>query len=142
MIQMITQTIHLSKKFLFVFSLMLFFGSSFASQLLIPMDEEGQTDHLKAYGIAYFALENEIEVHWLLNYRGGSFLIPHYKEIENECIRFDINSPGKNCKGNSNKFIIFKNLSSPYISLKFCVQYSGGWGWDELTFTFEGTKPL
>ena len=64
------------------------------------------------------------------------------KEIENECIRFDINSPGKNCKGNSNKFIIFKNLSSPYISLKFCVQYSGGWGWDELTFTFEGTKPL
>ncbi|MFH1679940.1 MAG: asparagine synthetase B [Candidatus Eisenbacteria bacterium] len=33
-----------------------------------------QTDHLKAYGVAYWYLEQGVEVHWLLNYRGGSFL--------------------------------------------------------------------
>jgi hypothetical protein len=40
--------------------------------LLIPMDDS-QTDHLKAYGIVYKMLKNNIRVYWLLNYRGGSF---------------------------------------------------------------------
>jgi len=44
------------------------------ARLLIPMDLT-QTDHLKAYGVAYFALEQGEEVEWLLNYRGGSFLV-------------------------------------------------------------------
>ncbi len=44
-----------------------------AQKLLIPMDLE-QTDHLKAYGLAFWALEQGIVVEWLLNYRGGSFL--------------------------------------------------------------------
>ncbi|MBU0764847.1 MAG: asparagine synthetase B [Bacteroidetes bacterium] len=57
---------------------------SFASYLLIPMDEE-QKNHLKAYGIAYWTLQNGIEVQWLLNYRGGSFLIQYHLEIEQEC---------------------------------------------------------
>ena len=43
-----------------------------------------QTDHLKAYGIAFWALEQGINVEWLLNYRGGSFLIDHYPAIERE----------------------------------------------------------
>jgi hypothetical protein len=47
--------------------------------------DEGQKNHLKAYGIAYYTLQNTIKVDWLLNYRGGSFLIKHYTEIENEC---------------------------------------------------------
>ena len=47
--------------------------------------DEGQKNHLKAYGIAYYTLQNDIKVDWLLNYRGGSFLIKHYTEIENEC---------------------------------------------------------
>ena len=47
----------------------------FATRILIPMDEENQRNHLKAYGIAYWILQNEIEVEWLLNYRGGSFLV-------------------------------------------------------------------
>jgi len=47
--------------------------------------DEGQKNHLKAYGIAYYTLQNDIKVDWLLNYRGGSFLIKHYAEIENEC---------------------------------------------------------
>lgn len=56
-----------------------------AVQLLIPMDET-QKNHLKSYGIAYWTLEKDVEVKWLLNYRGGSFLIQHYPEIENECV--------------------------------------------------------
>ncbi len=56
-----------------------------AVSLLIPMDDM-QKDHLKSYGIAYWVLEQNIEVKWLLNYRGGSFLMQHYPEIENECV--------------------------------------------------------
>lgn len=55
-----------------------------ATQLLIPMDK-GQKNHLKAYGIAYWCLQREVEVSWLLNYRGGSFMISHIKVIEDEC---------------------------------------------------------
>ncbi|NCB07527.1 MAG: asparagine synthetase B, partial [Bacteroidia bacterium] len=53
-------------------------------QLLIPMDEM-QKNHLKSYGIAYWVLEQDVEVKWLLNYRGGSFLMQHYPQFENEC---------------------------------------------------------
>ncbi len=55
-----------------------------ASFVLIPMDLE-QKDHLKAYGVAYWVLKQDGEVHWLLNYRGGSFMIKGAKSIENEC---------------------------------------------------------
>ena len=40
-----------------------------------------QNDHLKSYGIAFFALKNNINVEWLLNYRGGSFLLDEFSEI-------------------------------------------------------------
>ena len=45
-----------------------------------------QSNHLKAYGITYWALTKEITVDWLLNYRGGSFMLPHDQVIQNECI--------------------------------------------------------
>ena len=48
--------------------------------------DEAQTDHLKSYGIAFWCLENSITVEWLLNYRGGSFLVPHLKLLEEELI--------------------------------------------------------
>jgi hypothetical protein len=57
-----------------------------ASYILIPMDESKQKNHLKAYGIAFWVLQNDIEIEWLLNYRGGSFLIQQNKAIEEECI--------------------------------------------------------
>jgi len=57
-----------------------------ASYILIPMDEDHQKDHLKAYGIAFWTLENDLTVDWLLNYRGGSFLIENHTQIEKECI--------------------------------------------------------
>ncbi len=52
--------------------------------ILIPMGE-GQKDHLKAYGVAYWVLQKDVEVSWLLNYRGGSFLIPYASQINQEC---------------------------------------------------------
>lgn len=57
---------------------------SLATRILIPMDEV-QKNHLKAYGIAYWVLQRNVEVSWLLNYRGGSFLFDHYDNIEREC---------------------------------------------------------
>jgi len=56
-----------------------------ATQLLIPMDN-AQSNHLKAYGIAYWVLEQGIDIKWLLNYRGGSYLIEYRKVFEDECI--------------------------------------------------------
>lgn len=53
-------------------------------KLLIFMDLQ-QTDHLKAYGIAYWALTKGIEIDWLLNYRGGSFMIDSYELVAAEC---------------------------------------------------------
>ena len=44
-------------------------------QVLIPMDYEGQSDHLKAYGLVYQAISSGYDCYWLLNYRGGSFAI-------------------------------------------------------------------
>ncbi len=75
----------IKKLFLFsLFNLALIFSAK-ASYLLISMDET-QSNHLKAYGIAYWVLENDIEVDWLLNYRGGSFMVKHYQKIENELV--------------------------------------------------------
>jgi len=59
---------------------------SFAqSKILIYMDLK-QTDHLKAYGVTYHALEKGYKADWLLNYRGGSFMIDYSKDIESECL--------------------------------------------------------
>lgn len=80
----IKATKHLFKSgFLGLFILL---GHSLAAiHLLIPMDAESQKEHLKAYGLAYWVLERQVEVEWLLNYRGGSFLIPFDEEIKLEC---------------------------------------------------------
>jgi hypothetical protein len=64
--------------------LFLFALPSFAQKTLIPMDLS-QTDHLKAYGIAWEALNRGLKVEWLLNYRGGSFMMDPAPEIENDC---------------------------------------------------------
>ncbi|MFO0355926.1 MAG: asparagine synthetase B [Sphingobacteriaceae bacterium] len=64
--------------------LLFVYSFSYGSSILIPMDD-AQKNHLKAYGIAYWALEANLEIHWLLNYRGGSFMIPSSKTITKEC---------------------------------------------------------
>lgn len=64
--------------FLFIFGVL-------QAGILIPMDKT-QTNHLKAYGIAFYALQNGVNVEWLLNYRGGSFYLDYYENIEKECL--------------------------------------------------------
>jgi hypothetical protein len=54
------------------------------AEWLIPMDLT-QTDHLKAYGAAYWALDRGFIVEWLLNYRGGSFLLPQEESVARQC---------------------------------------------------------
>ena len=88
----------------------LFSVNTFASYILIPMDSDGQKEHLKAYGITYWVLEKEMKVKWLLNYRGGSFLIPDSPEIQRECqirgVSFEVIS-------NSKTEQILTDISSP-----------------------------
>lgn len=57
-----------------------------AAYILLPMDEKSQKNHLKAYGITYWVINQGVEAWWLLNYRGGSFAFPHNKEFERECL--------------------------------------------------------
>ncbi len=73
------------KKSVFILLLLLFSFHTHAAYILIPMDDT-QREHLKAYGIAYWVLEQDVEVSWLLNYRGGSFMCAHHQLIENECV--------------------------------------------------------
>ena len=66
----------------------LFFLISFATKasfILLPMDENTQQNHLKAYGVTFWCLEKSYKASWLLNYRGGSFLLPDAIEIRKEC---------------------------------------------------------
>ena len=58
-------------------------ASSARTELLVPMDLE-QTNHLKAYGLAFHVLQGGSNVRWLLNYRGGSFLLPEGEVYERE----------------------------------------------------------
>ena len=71
---------------------------SFATRILLPMDEL-QKNHLKAYGLAYWVLQKEIDVDWLLNYRAGSFMLPYSETFERECkirsITFEVISEGQ-----------------------------------------------
>jgi hypothetical protein len=72
-------------RWLLILTLILLIQTAKASFILIPMDEK-QSNHLKAYGITYWTLEQGVEVKWLLNYRGGSFLIQHQQAIASECL--------------------------------------------------------
>lgn len=86
------------KKSLYIFFLLLSFSAK-ANFLLLPMDEVAQKNHLKAYGITYWALDKQYKASWLLNYRGGSFLLPDVPEIRKECqirgVSFEVISEGE-----------------------------------------------
>ena len=74
-----------NKFFLYIFFLAFAQWNAWASHILIPMDDT-QTNHLKAYGISYWALARQIEIKWLLNYRGGSFMCAYEKKVESELV--------------------------------------------------------
>lgn len=86
------------RKGLFVFLLLICTLAVKASSILINMDED-QKNHLKAYGIAYWSIKQNAEVSWLLNYKGGSFLIKYNKAVEDECktrgVSYQILADGK-----------------------------------------------
>ncbi len=87
------------KKNLIILLLICFSANTYASYILIPMDAEGQRNHLKAYGITFWTLEKQQKVKWLLNYKGGSFLLPDFEEIRKECqirgVSFEVISDAK-----------------------------------------------
>lgn len=84
-----------------------------ANSILIPMDV-AQKNHLKAYGIAFFLLKKNIDVDWLLNYRGGSFMVSYTAEAASECtirgVSFEVVSDAKT---NS----ILQEIANPELNL-------------------------
>ena len=106
------------KKYFVLIIILLFNVNIFASYILIPMDAEGQKEHLKAYGLTYWTLEKKVKVKWLLNYRGGSFLLPDSEEIKKECqirgISFEVLSNGKTEQ-------ILSEISSPSQNMEAVV---------------------
>jgi hypothetical protein len=99
----------MNKGLAYIFILLFSFTAK-ASFLLIPMDETTQQNHLKAYGITYWCLSKDYKASWLLNYRGGSFLLPDAEEIRKECkirgVSFEIIS-------DSEETSILNEISSP-----------------------------
>ncbi|MFV8334407.1 asparagine synthetase B [Flavobacterium sp. GSP14] len=97
------------KAFLYTFLLLLTITVK-ASFILLPMDETSQKNHLKAYGITYWCLNKNYKASWLLNYRGGSFLLPDTDEIRKECqirgVSFEVIS-------DSDEVAILNEISSP-----------------------------
>lgn len=91
----------------------LFFFICNAASIIIPMDEE-QKNHLKAYGITFWALKNGMESEWLLNYRGGSFLMKYSEKLESECkirgVSYEVLSDGK-------VNIILNEISDPSVNM-------------------------
>jgi hypothetical protein len=73
------------KKLLITLLFLAVSNASWASFIYIPMSNDNQKNHLKAYGIVFFSLEASLKSKWLLNYDGGAFLIENNKIIENEC---------------------------------------------------------
>ena len=97
------------KKIVVLFLFLISFSGK-ASYILLPMDETSQQNHLKAYGITYWCLDKSYKAHWLLNYRGGSFLLPDADEIRKECqirgVSFEILSDAE-------QEAILNDISSP-----------------------------
>ena len=101
--------IMISKRALIILIILISFSAK-ASFILLPMDETTQQNHLKAYGITYWCIEKKYKASWLLNYRGGSFLLPDSPEIRKECqirgVSFEILS-------DSEEATILAEISSP-----------------------------
>ena len=104
--------------FLHLLLLLVFSTTSFANFILLPMDETTQKNHLKAYGITYWCLDKQYKASWLLNYRGGSFLLPDAPEIRKECqirgVSFEILSDAETNQ-------ILEEISSPSQNMETVV---------------------
>lgn len=105
------------KRLLTVFIFLLAISAK-ANFILLPMDDVSQKNHLKAYGITYWALDKQYKASWLLNYRGGSFLLPDAPEIRKECqIRGVSFEPVSDAEANQ----IFEEIASPSQNMETVV---------------------
>lgn len=77
--------------------------------------DDAQQNHLKAYGIAFWVLQNDIEVEWLLNYRGGSFMIDNYPDISNEC---KIRGVGHQVIADVQANAIYSEIANPEVNME------------------------
>ena len=98
------------KKFTLLIVFLFIANLSWASFVYLPMSDDNQKNHLKAYGIVYYSLELGIKSKWLLNYDGGAFLIENNAIIEKECkirgVSYEVISDIK-------AQIILENISAP-----------------------------
>lgn len=101
------------KRLMFLFALLFILSEVRASYLLVPMDNS-QKNHLKAYGIAYWILTKEVEVNWLLNYRGGSFLFKQNQEFQNELV---IRGVSYEVISDAQQLSILEEISSPDVNM-------------------------
>ncbi|PLK43218.1 asparagine synthetase B [Emticicia sp. TH156] len=101
-------------KKLLVLCLLLNAWQSFANSILIPMDDN-QSNHLKAYGIAYQHLQANIELDWLINYRGGSFLFDYTPTLQKECL---IRGVAFEVLSSANVQAIKREISDPDVNME------------------------
>ncbi len=98
------------RQFAHILILLLFSNSLWASFIYVPMSHDNQKNHLKAYGIVYYALQNGLKAKWLLNYDGGAFLVENNEAVEKECkirgVSYQIISDAKSA-------LILEEISSP-----------------------------
>ena len=98
------------KKLLIITAFLLISKITWASFIYVPMNHDNQKNHLKAYGIVYYALKSNLKAKWLLNYDGGAFLIENNEAVEKECkvrgVSYQIISDAKAA-------IILEEISSP-----------------------------
>ena len=82
------------------------------------MDENTQQNHLKAYGVTFWCLEKNYKASWLLNYRGGSFLLPDAIEIRKECqirgVSFEVLTDAEEEQ-------ILNEISSPAVNMEIVI---------------------
>ncbi|MFT6849256.1 MAG: hypothetical protein ACJATA_000050 [Sphingobacteriales bacterium] len=105
----------MKRQLIFIFFTLFFALSAQASYLLIPMDNS-QKNHLKAYGVSFWVLQQDLEVDWLLNYRGGSFMIKYLRGIENELIvrgvSYEVIPDGQST-------LILQEIANPAVNMDF-----------------------
>lgn len=94
--------------FIFLYAL-----PSFSASILVPMGD-AQKNHLKSYGIAFWVLQQNQDIHWLLNYRGGSFLLPFSQDVKSECqirgVSFEVISDAQSS-------LMFSEIASPEVNM-------------------------
>ena len=78
--------------------------------------DKTQKNHLKAYGVSFWVLQQDLEVDWLLNYRGGSFMVKYLRGIENELI---VRGVSYEVIPDAQSTLILQEISNPSANMDF-----------------------